>query len=98
VFLDANVDLASIRLQVRKLVELARAHGSAVGIGHPHPETIAVLRELRAELLASGVTLVPVSQLVKGESAAQPGATVATTLAGKVGAAGDTATRKAATP
>lgn len=64
VFLDAELDPDFIRGQVRKLVAIARRRGAAVGIGHPHPETIAVLRELRDELLASGVDLVPVSALV----------------------------------
>lgn len=64
VFLDAELDPDFIRGQVRKLVAIARRRGAAVGIGHPHPETIAVLRELREELLASGVELVPVSVLV----------------------------------
>jgi hypothetical protein len=48
-----------------------------VGIGHPHRETIATLRELREELLASGVTLVPVSALVRDAPRARPGATLA---------------------
>jgi hypothetical protein len=63
-----NVDF--IRGQVRKLLEAARRRGSAVGIGHPHAETIAVLRELRGELLASDVTLVPISAIVRDIPAA----------------------------
>ena len=65
IFIDAEVNADFIRRQVRRLVERARVHGTAVGIGHPHLETIAVLRELRGELLASGVTLVPVAALVR---------------------------------
>ncbi len=72
VFIDAEVDADFIRGQLRKLVETARARGSAVGIGHPHPETIAALRELRDELLASGVQLVPVSRLVRSAPARTP--------------------------
>lgn len=64
VFLDSEVNDGFIRAQVRKLIETARLRGTAVGIGHPHPETIAALRELREELLSSGVALVPVSTLV----------------------------------
>ena len=95
VFLDAQVDPESIRLQVRKLIETARSRGSAVGIGHPHAETIAVLRELRAELLASGVTLVPVSELVKSAPEPAAGVTLAATQT-RSGAAGVTAARKTA--
>jgi polysaccharide deacetylase 2 family uncharacterized protein YibQ len=64
VFLDAEVNPDFIRAQVRRAVVLARERGQAVGIGHPHPETIAALRELRGELLASGVALVRLSALV----------------------------------
>jgi polysaccharide deacetylase 2 family uncharacterized protein YibQ len=93
IFLDAEVNVDFIRRQVRKLIEAARASGAAVGIGHPHPETIAVLRELRAELLASGVTLVPVSTLVRRNPATGPGTALAAALAVKPGAGEPAATR-----
>jgi hypothetical protein len=96
IFLDAETNADFIRHQVRKLIETARVHGTAVGIGHPHPETIAVLRELRSELLASGVALVPVSALVRGASA--PGTALAAALADKGGEGGPAAALKTATP
>jgi len=65
VFIDAEQDADFVRGQVRKLLETARRRGAAVGIGHPRPETLGVLREMREELLSSGVALVPVSQLVR---------------------------------
>lgn len=65
VFLDAEASVEFIRRQLRRLVETARRHGAAVGIGHPHVETLAVLREMRAELLDAGVDLVPVSALLR---------------------------------
>jgi hypothetical protein len=98
IFIDAELDADSIRRQVRRLVTVARLHGTAVGIGHPHPETIAVLRELRAELLASGVTLVPVSTLVHRSPEIEAGTALASALAGKSGAGGPTTDRKTATP
>jgi polysaccharide deacetylase 2 family uncharacterized protein YibQ len=64
IFLDAETDPASVRRQVERLIELARKRGSAIGIGHPHPATIAVLTAMREELLESGVTWVPVSALL----------------------------------
>ncbi len=97
VFIDAEVNVDFIRRQVHKLIETARVHGTAVGIGHPHPETIAVLRELRAELLASGVTLVPVSALVRGNPVAGPGTAIAAALPDKGGAGEPEANRKTAT-
>jgi len=96
VFIDAEVNVDFIRGQVRTLIETARLRGTAVGIGHPHPETIAVLRELRGELLASGVTLVPVSALVRNSTAA---GTALAAVAARQGREGGAATgRKAARP
>ncbi len=97
VFLDAEVNVDFIRRQVRRLIEDARVHGAAVGIGHPHPETIAVLRELRGELLAAGVSLVPVSRLVRKTPGPAPvsalaAATPRTSRAGKAEATAETAT------
>ena len=97
IFIDAEVNLDSIRHQVRRLIEAARVHGTAVGIGHPHPETIAVLRELRAELLASGVTLVPISTLARSNPVTGPGTALAAALPGKAGTGEPEANRKAAT-
>jgi len=98
IFLDAEVNADFIRRQLRKLIETARVHGTAVGIGHPHPETIAVLRELREELLASGVTLVPVSALVRKTPEIEPGTAFAAAPAGKGRAGEPAANRKTATP
>jgi polysaccharide deacetylase 2 family uncharacterized protein YibQ len=82
IFLDSDLNPDAIRRQVRKLIEAARKRGSAVAIGHPHPETIAVLHELRAELLASGVALVPVAALLRGQAGGEPGGTLAAALSG----------------
>ena len=98
IFIDAVVNADFIRRQVRKLIDLARERGTAVGIGHPHPETIAVLREMRAELLASGVELVPISALVRGNPATGAETALAAAPAGKNGAVVQTADRKTATP
>jgi len=97
VFIDADVNPDAIRRQLRKLVKRARAHGAAVGIGHPHPETIAVLREMRAELLASGVTLVPVSALVRSSPGSVPVARIAAAQATGEGAAVPAAAGRPAT-
>jgi hypothetical protein len=98
IFIDAEVNADFIRRQVRRLIETARVHGTAVGIGHPHLETIAVLRELRGELLASGVTLVPVAALVRITPKIETGTALAAAQAGKGGAGEPAANRKTATP
>ena len=98
IFIDAEVNVDFIRRQVRKLIEVARVRGTAVGIGHPHPETIAVLRELRGELLDSGVTLVPVSALARTPAQIEPRTALAAAPTGKGGESEPASSRKTATP
>jgi polysaccharide deacetylase 2 family uncharacterized protein YibQ len=61
VFLDHDKQIKSIRTQFMQLVRVAKRRGSAIGIGHPYPETIKVLREMLPKLEELGVRLVPVS-------------------------------------
>jgi polysaccharide deacetylase 2 family uncharacterized protein YibQ len=49
VFLDNETNTESIYLQYRIWLEIARKHGSAIAIGHPHTETIEVLRNNLAD-------------------------------------------------
>ena len=64
VFLDNRADPAFIAAQLRLLVRKARQQGSAVGIGHPYPETIAVLARQLPRLARQGIALVPVSAVI----------------------------------
>lgn len=64
VFLDNFQDVEYISGQIEKLIKQAQAHGSAIGIGHPHQATLdALKRELPK--LKSKVRLVPASELVE---------------------------------
>jgi polysaccharide deacetylase 2 family uncharacterized protein YibQ len=67
VFLDNVQQSDYIRKQLQRLVAKARRDGSAIGIGHPYPETIAVLAEELPRLAEQGIQIVPVSQLVEHE-------------------------------
>ncbi|HIJ65786.1 MAG TPA: divergent polysaccharide deacetylase family protein [Candidatus Hydrogenedentes bacterium] len=64
VFLDNDPEPASIRRQAQLLIDAAKAQGFAIGICHFRPETAALLGEIIAEIEASGVELVHVSELV----------------------------------
>ena len=65
VFLDNDTDHpASIRKQLDELVAIARDHGKAIGIGHPHPVTLSELRKWLAETDSQGIEIVPVSRLM----------------------------------
>ena len=65
VFLDNQQDPAYVRVQLRRLIARARQQGSAIGIGHPYPGTLAVLADEIPRLAAQGIQLVPVSELVE---------------------------------
>lgn len=43
VFLDPDRSPGTVRREFERLIALARRHGSALGIGHPYPETLALL-------------------------------------------------------
>ena len=63
-FLDNVVSREAVRAELLALVEEARAQGTALGIGHPHPQTLDALAELLPQLDALGVDLVPVATLI----------------------------------
>lgn len=65
VFLDNDINEEDIRRQIRKLIKIAIAEGSAIGICHPHLETIAALKKEAPSFAAAGVTLVAASRLVQ---------------------------------
>jgi hypothetical protein len=64
VFLDNVQDVEKIAGEIRRLVQVARRQGHAVGICHPYPQTLEALRQTANELRQAGIDLVPVAQLV----------------------------------
>jgi len=73
VFLDNVRETDHVRAQFRRLVATARRRGTALGIGHPHPVTLAVLASELAELEQSGVQLITLAELLarRGHAAAK---------------------------
>lgn len=65
VFLDNERDPEYIRARVKELIRVAKKDGSAIAIGHPYPETIEVLREVLPGLEAQGISVVPLSELLR---------------------------------
>ncbi len=63
VFLDNDLHSGAIASQVRRLLSMAREKGQAIGIGHPHKETLSLLKK-ETSLLRDGVTVVPVTELL----------------------------------
>lgn len=68
VFLDNTTDAESIEQQFIRLLETARRKGTAIGIGHPHPQTIRVLTALLPELEHYGIQLVSIRKIMKTRS------------------------------
>ena len=64
VFLDHDPAEAAIERAFRQAVRQAQRAGHAIAIGHPHPQTLRVLRRGLPRLAREGVTLVPLSALL----------------------------------
>lgn len=64
VFLDHDRNTEQIRRQLVQLIKVAEREGSAVGIGHPYPETLDTLEKALPIMKEFGVKLVPVSELL----------------------------------
>lgn len=71
IFLDNQRHPAYLQLQFVRLVNQAKHTGLAIGIGHPHPNTLAFLQTLR--FADYGVELIPASQaLLVSEQPVEP--------------------------
>lgn len=65
VFLDADEDRGRIKGRLIELLQKARKKGRAVGICHPFPETLAVLKSSLFLIDSYNLEAVPVSRLVR---------------------------------
>jgi hypothetical protein len=66
VFLDNEGDNEGyIGKQLEELARIAKEHGHAIGIGHPHQATISALRKWIAAAAQQGIEIVPVSRLMQ---------------------------------
>jgi polysaccharide deacetylase 2 family uncharacterized protein YibQ len=61
VFLDHEMDKDYVVGQIKKAIKFAKVHGSAIAIGHPHPNTLQALRE--SKKLFKDVDLVYIYQI-----------------------------------
>jgi polysaccharide deacetylase 2 family uncharacterized protein YibQ len=65
VFLDDEQSVPAIRKQFELAIRDAREKGSALAIGHPHPETLQVLGEMLPKAESQGVRLVFAKDLAR---------------------------------
>ncbi|MDZ5432279.1 divergent polysaccharide deacetylase family protein [Pseudomonas fluorescens] len=64
VFLDDEPTEAAIHIQLQTAISLARKQGSAVMIGHPYPQTLAVLERELPKLKAQGIEWIDIRQMI----------------------------------
>ncbi len=80
VFLDNEQDAGAVRTQLARLERLAKRHGQAVAIGHPHRETLDAIGKWIPAAKRHGLVLVPLSAVVEMP---QPSRLSATAAAGR---------------
>jgi len=61
VFLDHHMDKKYVKAQIKKAIQIAKKHGTAIAIGHPHINTILALNE--SKKLFKDVELVLINKL-----------------------------------
>lgn len=66
IFLDDSDDLPDVQKQFQRAIEYARKHGTAIMIGHPRKNSVAVLEKGLANLPAD-IELVSIGQLWRNE-------------------------------
>ncbi|MCB1745059.1 MAG: divergent polysaccharide deacetylase family protein [Gammaproteobacteria bacterium] len=65
VFLDNSREPTRIHAQLDRLIRVADRRGTALAIGHPHPETLAALADRLPEFEARGIRLLTVDALIE---------------------------------
>lgn len=65
IFLDNELNAAYVRRQFQRLIDAAKKHGAAIGIGHFRKTTVAVLSEILPQLEKENIALVHASELVR---------------------------------
>lgn len=64
-FLDPDHEKDTLRRQFDRFIQKVNRRGYALAIAHPYPETIKFLQANLDELTAQGITLIPVSALIR---------------------------------
>lgn len=63
-FLDISRRPDDVINRLYQLVNCALYTGSAIGIGHPYPETVAAIHQFCAEIKGTGVEIAPISSVL----------------------------------
>jgi len=65
VFLDNDEEGTEVTAELGRVEEIARKHGAAIAIGHPHAVTLDMLEKWIPQARARGFTLVPLTAILK---------------------------------
>ncbi len=65
VFLDNDTSAGAVRAQIMVLEQVARKHGTAIGIGHPHDGTLTALAEWLPIAAERGIAVVPLTSAMR---------------------------------
>jgi polysaccharide deacetylase 2 family uncharacterized protein YibQ len=65
--LDDVAKLPAVMARLAETEAVARRHGTAIAIGHPHDATLEALQQWLPTLAEKGLVLVPVSAVVKAQ-------------------------------
>jgi polysaccharide deacetylase 2 family uncharacterized protein YibQ len=64
-FLDHSSNEGDVKKQIEQLIHLSLSKGKAIGIGHPHPGTLKILKEMIPKIQEKGIDIVPLSTLME---------------------------------
>jgi polysaccharide deacetylase 2 family uncharacterized protein YibQ len=64
-FIDHSSNEEEIKQKLERLVRFSLSTGKAIGIGHPHPSTLKILKEMIPKMKAKGIEIVPLSVLME---------------------------------
>ncbi|NNC98540.1 MAG: divergent polysaccharide deacetylase family protein [Gammaproteobacteria bacterium] len=68
VFLDRELEDSHMQAQIKKLKRIANKQGYAIAIGHPFPETLALLKQHIPQLKKQGYEFVSISSLLQSDA------------------------------
>ncbi len=68
VFLDDEATVAGVARQLAVVEQVARKHGTAIAIGHPHPATLEVLAQWLPRAESHGIAVVPLTSVVRRQA------------------------------
>jgi hypothetical protein len=64
-FIDHSSNEEEIKQKIERLIQFSLSTGKAIGIGHPHPSTLKILKEMIPKMKEKGIELVPLSAVVE---------------------------------